>query len=98
MKENTTPIVSLWIDTKLRPASPFIMVEHLRIVIKELNSCLQMHKLDMRRLRISSLFEKREDSNGSREMLDSKLRLVADYLNNSLNCIENNYNRHKTQL
>jgi hypothetical protein len=32
------------------------------------------------------------------ELLDSQLHLVADYLNTSLNCIENNYNRHKTQL
>jgi hypothetical protein len=60
MKENVTSIISLWIDTKLTPASPFIMVEHLRIVIKAFKPCLQMHKLDMRRLRISSLFEKRE--------------------------------------
>jgi hypothetical protein len=30
--------------------------------------------------------------------MDSQLHLVADYLNTSLNCIQNNYNRHKTQL
>jgi hypothetical protein len=99
LKENVTPIVSLWMDTKLRPASPFIMVEHLRIVIKEFNPCLQMHKLDMRRLRISSLFEKREGNTTTPvELMDTQLNLVADYLNTSLNCIQNNYNRHKTQL
>jgi hypothetical protein len=30
--------------------------------------------------------------------MDTQLNLVADYLNTSLNCIQNNYNRHKTQL
>jgi hypothetical protein len=62
-KENvTTPIVSLWMDTKLQPARPSIMIEHLRMVIKEFNTCLQMYLLDMRRLRISSLIQKREES------------------------------------
>jgi hypothetical protein len=94
-----TSTVSLWIDTKLRLASPFILVEHLRIVIKEFNPCLQMHKFDMRRLRISSLFEKREGNTTTpMELMDTQLNLVADYLNTSLNCIQNNYNRHKTQL
>jgi hypothetical protein len=75
------------------------MVEHLRIVIKEFNPCLQMHKLDMRRLRISSLFEKKEGNTTTPvELMDTQLNLVADYLNTSLNCIQNNYNRHKTQL
>jgi hypothetical protein len=32
------------------------------------------------------------------ELLVTQLNLVADYLNTSLNCIQNNYNRHKTQL
>jgi hypothetical protein len=57
-----------------------------------------MHKLDLRRLKISSLFQKRGESTTPVELLDTQLNLVADYLNTSLNCIQNNYNRHKTQL
>jgi hypothetical protein len=74
------------------------MVKHLQKILKEFNPCLQMHKLDLRRLKISSLFQKRGESTTPVELLDSQLNLVADYLNTSLNCIQNNYNRHKTQL
>jgi hypothetical protein len=71
----------------------------LQQLLKEFNPCLQMHKLDLRRLKISSLFEKREGNTTLPvEWMDSQLNLVADYLNTSLNCIQNNYNRHKTQL
>jgi hypothetical protein len=99
MKENAASIVSLWINTNLKPSRPTMIVERLRKILKEFNPCLQMHKLDLRRLKISSLFQKREgDSTTPVELLDSQLHLVADYLNTSLNCIQNNYNRHKTQL
>jgi hypothetical protein len=81
-----------------KPARPSKMVKHLQKILKEFNPCLQMHKLDLRRLKISSLFQKRGESTTPVELLDSQLNLVADYLNTSLNCIENNYNRHKTQL
>jgi len=50
--------------------------------------------LDLRRLRVSSLFKKE----GNIEELENNLNLVADYLNTSLNCIRNNYNRHVTEL
>jgi hypothetical protein len=99
LNENSTSIVSLWINTNLKPSRPTMIVERLRKILKEFNPCLQMHKLDLRRLKISSLFQKREgDSTTPVELLDSQLHLVADYLNTSLNCIQNNYNRHKTQL
>jgi hypothetical protein len=98
MKDMTTSIVSLWINGKFQPARPSKMVERLQKILKEFNPCLQMHKLDLRRLKISSLFQKRGESTTPVELLDSQLHLVADYLNTSLNCIENNYNRHKTQL
>jgi hypothetical protein len=98
LKNETTSIVSLWINSKLQPARPSKMVERLQKILKEFNPCLQMHKLDLRRLRISSLFQKRGESTTPVELLGSQLHLVADYLNTSLNCIENNYNRHKTQL
>ena len=96
---STTSLVSLWINTKFQPARPSKIVERLQKILKEFNPCLQMHKLDLRRLKISSLFKKREgDSTTPVELMDSQLHLVADYLNTSLNCLQNNYNRHKTQL
>jgi hypothetical protein len=98
MKDKTTSIVSLWINGKLQPARPSKTVERLQKVLKEFNPCLQIHKLDLRRLKISSLLQKRGESTTPVELLDSQLNLVADYLNTSLNCIQNNYNRHKTQL
>src|SRR6185369_7847774 len=70
------------------------MVEKMKEVLKEFNPCLQFHKLDLRRLRVSSLFKKESDE----KELESNLTLVADYLNTSLNCIKNNYNRHVKEL
>jgi hypothetical protein len=98
IEDNTTSIVSLWINSKFQPARPSEMVKHLQTILKEFNPCLQMHKVDLRRLKISSLFQKRGESTTPVELLDSQLNLVADYLSTSLNCIQNNYNRHKTQL
>jgi len=101
LKDDTTKIVSLWIDGKGQPTTPGMLVKKLKRLLKEFNPCLQMHKLDLRRLRISSLFEKREGDSTtttSVEWMDSQLNIVADYLNTSLHCIQNNYNRHKTQL
>jgi hypothetical protein len=102
LKDDATKIVSLWVDGKGQPAKPGMLVKKLQLLLKEFNPCLQMHKLDLRRLRISSLFEKREGDTTTNttavEWMDSQLNIVADYLNTSLNCIQNNYNRHKTQL
>ena len=99
LKDKSTSIVSLWINAKGQPSKPSLMIERFRRILKEFNPCLQMHKLDLRRLKISSLFEKRESNTSVPvELLDTQLNLVADYLNTSLNCIQNNYNRHKTQL
>jgi hypothetical protein len=98
MKDKIDSIVSLWINGKFQPARPSKTVERLQKILKEFNPCLQMHKLDLRRLEISYLFQKRGESTTPVELLDSQLNLVADYLNTSLNCIQNNYNRHKTQL
>jgi hypothetical protein len=60
LKDDATKIVSLWVDGKGQPAKPGMLVKKLQLLLKEFNPCLQMHKLDLRRLRISSLFEKRE--------------------------------------
>ena len=99
LKDKSTSFVSLWINGKGQPAKPSLMIERFQRILREFNPCLQMHKLDLRRLKISSLFEKRESNTSVPvELLDTQLNLVADYLNTSLNCIQNNYNRHKTQL
>jgi hypothetical protein len=99
LKEDSNKIVFLWINMNFKPARPSMMVERLRRLLKDFNPCLQMHKLDLRRLKISSLFAKRgNDVVTPVELMDVQLNLVADYLNTSLNCIQNNYNRHKTQL
>ena len=71
------------------------MIEKMILILKEFNPCLQLHKMDLRRLRISSLFEKEQENIS---ILDSNLVLAANYLNTSLDCIRNNYNRSKTDL
>jgi hypothetical protein len=97
LKGNSTEIVALWINGKGEPAKPAMMVRCLQKLFKESNPCLQMRKLDLRRLKISSLFQRREENTKTPvELLDTQLNLVADYLNTSLNCIQNNCNRHKT--
>ena len=54
-KEDT--VMSLWITHHLQPARPDTMVDKLKLLLKEFNPCLQMNKLDLRRWRISSVFE-----------------------------------------
>ena len=54
--------------------------------------CTSCRILIIRRLRVFSLFKKEG------ERIGVQFELVADYLNISLNCIRNNYNRHVTEL
>ena len=93
--EREESIISLWITKKLKPKRPNKMIEKMILILKEFNPCLQLHKMDLRRLRISSLFEKEQENIS---ILDSNLVLAANYLNTSLDCIRNNYNRSKTDL
>jgi hypothetical protein len=60
-KGNSAQIVALWIG-KGEPAKPAMMVRCLQKLLKDFNPCLQMHKLDLRRLKISPLFQKREEN------------------------------------
>jgi hypothetical protein len=57
-----------------------------------------MNKLDLRRWRISSVFERHESQgynmSGWSETMGADLVLIANYLNTSLDCIRNHYNRH----
>ncbi len=96
MKEDS--IMSLWISCHLKPARPDIMVDKMKLLIKEFNPCLQMNKLDLRRWRISSVFERHESQgpnmNGCNETMSEDLVLLANYLNTSMDCIRNHYNRH----
>jgi hypothetical protein len=61
----SSKIVALWINGKGEPAKPAMMVRCLQKRLKDFNPCLQIHKLDLRRLKISSLFQKREESTNS---------------------------------
>jgi hypothetical protein len=91
-------VMSLWVTHHLEPARPDTMVDKMKRLIKEFNPCLQMNKLDLRRWRISSVFG-RDESQGSStsdwsETIGGDLGLIANYLNTSLDCIRNHYNRH----
>jgi hypothetical protein len=57
-----------------------------------------MTKLDLRRWRITSLFERMETQHSQLNQMDMDLVLVSNYLNTSLNCIRNHYNRHTSQM
>ena len=87
--EREDSIVSLWITKQLKPYRPGKLIEKMQLLFKEFNPCLQMHKMDLRRLKISSLFQKEQ----SVSKLDLDIAIVANYLNTSLDCIRNNYNR-----
>src|SRR5579872_4666161 len=73
------------------------MIDKMKMLLKEFNPCLQMHKIDMRRLKISNLFKRQTESKSPLEV-EQNLLLVANYLNTSLNCIRNNYDRSKSDL
>src|SRR5579872_1043365 len=73
------------------------MIDKMKMLLKEFNPCLQMHKIDMRRLKISNLFKRQAESRSPLEV-EQNLLLVANYLNTSLNCVRNNYDRSKSDL
>jgi hypothetical protein len=90
--------VSLWITKHLKPARPDVLMKEMKKLLKKFNSCLQMTKLDLRRWRITSLFERMETQHSQLNQMDMDLVLVSNYLNTSLNCIRNHYNRHSSQM
>jgi hypothetical protein len=90
--------MSLWITQHFKPARPDVLMKEMKKLLKKFNPCLQMTKLDLRRWRITSLFERMETQHSQLNQMDMDLVLVSNYLNTSLNCIRNHYNRHASQM
>jgi hypothetical protein len=89
--------MSLWITEHLKPARPDVLMREMKKLLKKFNSCLQMTKLDLRRWRITS-FERMETQHSQLNQMDMDVVLVSNYLNTSLSCIRNHYNRHASQM
>jgi hypothetical protein len=80
------------------PARPDVLMREMKKLLKKFNPCLQMTKLDLRRWRITSLFERIETTHSQLNQMDMDLVLVSNFLNTSLSCIQNHYNRHASQM
>jgi hypothetical protein len=91
-------VMSLWITEHFKPARPDVLMREMKKLLKQFNPCLQMTKLDLRRWRITSLFERMETQHSQLNQMDMDLVLVSNYLNTSLTCIRNHYNRHASQM
>jgi hypothetical protein len=91
-------VMSVCITMHLKPARPDVLMKEMKKLLKQFNPCLQMTKLDLRRWRITSLFERLEKQHSQFNQMDMDLVLVSNYLNTSLSCIRNHYNRHSSQM